>query len=866
MISIDISNLIPESLKKQAIDTLVDFLADQSKKYASDEIVSIIKKLRSDAAFIQEFEAGLGRAVQRFIDEYESEDEDLVTVIAADEDFFRNDEVQSALLAILKKPNAFLTDEKGVLALAFSSVLPNRKSRQRVDRAVTYLLKCLAQEIWHLPELQGIYSLQFQRITAKSALEQVALQRAQLQVLTGLDVSIREALLKLTTAIAQQNLLPSGFNSNLPNIRQNLPQPHYERFVGRKEELETIRRLLSPHNRYPVVTIDGIGGIGKSALALEAATLYLRDYNNLPEEERFDAIIWTTAKQTVLTGEGINDRPQPLRNIEDIYTTIAITLEREDITRAPKDKQADLICHTLTHQRTLLIMDNLETVDDERVMTFIREVPSPTKVLVTTRHRIDVAYPMRIVEMAQREALELIADEAQRKGVVLTADEAQRLFRHTGGIPLAIVWSIAQMGFGYSAEVVLTRLGQPISDIARFCFDTDMEYIRGRPAYKLLMSLSLFATSATREALGYMADLSLLDRDEGLAELEKLSLVNRDSNRFNVLQLTKTYISSELQKNAPLSSLLISRSDAWFRKLCEQPYDFVEDVDTETFLNERLNIKEALNRCLRSGKDDLAIRLALLFSRDSYHAGFIDESIEAAQTGLELARQQSEHAFVISFLDILGLICAWHDDYTKAIDYLIEAKKLSRSIGNVNLFDVLDHLGSQFMRQGQHAEAKKFLSKAHEVAIESQNPLWIARSLYLFGVLCYRMRNLIGARVYLEQALQACEEYESKRLYSWIKNYMGFVALDEGNYAEAKQHLDASLDTAIRLNDKRRVARIKEAQGILELKLGNDAESFRLLQESLQRFQHLGMHRDVDKIQALLRQLAADRLITGSKD
>ncbi len=46
----------------------------------------------------------------------------------------------------------------------------------------------------------------------------------------------------------------------------------------------------------------------------------------------------------------------------------------------------------LSQQRTLLIVDNLETVDDERVLTFIREVPEPTKVIVTTRHRLDVAY------------------------------------------------------------------------------------------------------------------------------------------------------------------------------------------------------------------------------------------------------------------------------------------------------------------------------------------------------------------------------------------------------------------------------------------------------------------------------------------
>ena len=189
-----------------------------------------------------------------------------------------------------------------------------------------------------------------------------------------------------------------------PRAYHNLPQPDYGEFVGRKEELAQVHRILRPypHSRHAVVTIDGIGGIGKSALALEVAHRYLRDYDRLPEEERFDAIIWTSAKASVLTADGIAPRQQITRTLDDIYTAIAVTLGREAITRARPEEQAARVTKALTQQRTLLIVDNLETVDDERVNAFLRELPAPTKAMVTTRHRIDVAYPIRLMGMPER--------------------------------------------------------------------------------------------------------------------------------------------------------------------------------------------------------------------------------------------------------------------------------------------------------------------------------------------------------------------------------------------------------------------------------------------------------------------------------
>jgi hypothetical protein len=324
------------------------------------------------------------------------------------------------------------------------------------------------------------------------------------RVTTGLDQLCLEHLGKSFRSLCGIDELPEAGQRK---VYHNLPQPDYGRFIGREKELAKIYDLLSPANRHFLVTIDGIGGIGKTTLALEVAHHYLRDVDKLPEAERFDAIIWTSAKRDVLTGEGIAQRHQALRTLNDIYTMISIALEREDITRARSEEQLELVRRALVRQRALLIVDNLETVHDEDVLSFLRELPSPTKAIVTTRHRIDVAYPIRLKEMSWDEAEQLIAQECDRKGVKLSDEQARKLYERTGGVPLALVLSIAQIGTGYRIDAVLARLSCPDGDIAQFCFRGAIESIRETDAHKLLMALALFATDASREALGYVAAL-----------------------------------------------------------------------------------------------------------------------------------------------------------------------------------------------------------------------------------------------------------------------------------------------------------------------------------------------------------------------
>ena len=868
-IQVDLLGWIPDEVKRRILDSLVDFVSKQAEKILGDEIGEAIKKLRSDTAFQDAFDEGVERATNRFIQEYVHQDEDLVMAIASDENFWRAKSVRQALLAMIQHPGRWLDEEREALTRHFDDVLPHRINRERVNRAVAFFLRCLAEELWHLPQLQPIYELQLQRVTAERATEMV-------QELRGMRADVREALVTLVQGLAEQqkSLVPGAHPALLesPKVYHNLPQPDYVRFVGRKEELARIRELLSPHSRAWVIVIDGIGGIGKSALALEVAHRYLREFDKLPEEERFQAIIWTSAKAATLTADGIAPRQQITRTLDDIYTTISVALEREDITRARPEEQDNLVRHALTQQRTLLIIDNLETIDDERVNAFLRELPAPTKCIVTTRHRIDVAYPIRLTGMPRKDALTLIAQECEKKGVTLTDEQADLLYRRTGGVPLAIVWSVAQMGYGYDVEAVLRRLGTPTSDIARYCFEGAIEHIRGRSAHKLLMALSLFATDASREALGYVADLPALDRDEGLVELEKLSLVNKLRDRFKLLPLTKTYALNEMAADPHSRRDMEIRWIQYLKRFCGI-------VESEYYwrrlghpsLEEGPNILAAVDWAYSQGTaaDVFALTQGACWYLEV--VGRWAEEFEYAQKAADLARSINAHLAVARFLGLAGWIAQQRGEYSRADEMFQEALDRYR-LANSREGEciALQWLAIVPRKTGRFKIAQELCDAAWRIAEELQSGDLKALVNTQRGKLARDMGDWPAAweyfasvRDWFEARAEATPRDETLAVGTW--GHLGLVAYHLGKYEEAKALCLRGLEFFEREGPKGYVATLKYRLALIEDALGHLEQARKYVEEALFWFERLGMRPDLMKAQQLRAQIDQKLAATSRK-
>ena len=231
--------------------------------------------------------------------------------------------------------------------------------------------------------------------------------------------------------------------------RSNLPEP-LTSFVGRERELIEIKRLL-PGKR--LVTLVGIGGIGKTRLALQVAAEVVDAYRDgvwLVELGAItDPLLVPTAVAQAL---GVSERA-------------GVTLQQT-------------LCRHLASRQTLLILDNCEHLRDACAAladTLLRG-NADTTILATSREPLRVegeqTFPVPALSLpaptvsadaaGSSEAVQLFVDRAQRQlpGFEVTATRASTITQlciHLDGIPLALELAAARMR-SLSIEQISARI------------------------------------------------------------------------------------------------------------------------------------------------------------------------------------------------------------------------------------------------------------------------------------------------------------------------------------------------------------------------------------------------------------------------
>jgi predicted ATPase len=337
-------------------------------------------------------------------------------------------------------------------------------------------------------------------------------QADALRAATRLRVNLRDELGVVLSDELRQ--LEQQILDHDPELRRSHPlrTPPTERIgnrpaertplIGRDRDLTTVCELLDRHR---LVTLTGVGGIGKTRLALDAARMSSRGY---------DDGAWLI--KLAETGDD-----------DDVVINILSTLGIR--TRAGLTT-ADVLIDTLAAQRTLLLIDNCEHVS-AGVSTIVERLLDETAgitVLATSREGLGitgehlVAVPSLDTDGSTSPAVELFTGRARDAGWNEhdgDSDLISALCRQLDGVPLAIELAAAR------------ARAMPIAAIVERLDDR----------FRLLTGRRRSIELGAAEQVCSGDDLEPRDIDELIGALVDKSMVNIDGTTYELLETLRQF-------------------------------------------------------------------------------------------------------------------------------------------------------------------------------------------------------------------------------------------------------------------------------------------------------------------------------------
>ncbi|MFF8814778.1 FxSxx-COOH system tetratricopeptide repeat protein [Streptomyces pactum] len=214
-----------------------------------------------------------------------------------------------------------------------------------------------------------------------------------------------------------------------PAIWGNVP-PRNNNFTGRQALLDALHERLGSEGTAAVLpeALHGLGGVGKSQIALEYVHQHANDY---------DAVWWIAA-----------ERDEQIRNaLVELAESLGLQAGRESNVAVPRVLDALRTGRPCKHW--LLVFDNAEDLETVR-----QYFPSggPGRILVTSRNAqwSRAARTVEVDVFERSESVELL----RRRGPELPPGQADRVAEALGDLPLAIE----------QAAAWLTETGMPVDE------------------------------------------------------------------------------------------------------------------------------------------------------------------------------------------------------------------------------------------------------------------------------------------------------------------------------------------------------------------------------------------------------------------
>ncbi len=623
-------------------------------------------------------------------------------------------------------------------------------------------------------------------------------------------------------------------------------------FVGREREIGEVKALL---DKARLVTLLGMGGLGKTRLAVQSAVGLLHRYADGVwfldlSPLRDEALVASEAAQLI----GV--KPEPDRTL------------------------LQSICAHLKDKRVLLILDNCEHLvkpSAELANAVLRAAPN-VRIIATSREPLRIpgeqSYPVQplplpergasVDEVARSTAVQLFVARAQQSKPSFVLDAAQaaavaELVARLEGIPLALELAAARVRSLSVADIntrlkdrfkiltggarVLQERQQTLKGLVDWSFDLLNEQEK-----TLFARLGIFVGGfdlAAAEAICGAEPLMPEDVLDLLASLVEKSLVALDETgevpRYKMLETIREYAAAKLAEGGAAGGTAQAHCQYYFG-LSKQARDQISGPDQGEWIR-RLeadldNVRSAIKFSL-SGEIDpfIAVKMAVSLHGFWILRGYATEGRGIVRAALEAPAIRASDVAQAWALYVGAGLAESQSDHAEARRMFEACLELRRRLGNpVDIAATLSTLALARLQAGDIGGAEQSELEALRIFREVGDKLGEAICLLHLGQICQRSGKDVEAHDRLQEGLAVAEQIQNKEVEAECQLVLGELAYDAGLVPESESRFKRSLIVCREAADKRGEANATRWLGKCDGQRGRVAGGLEQLRAALRAY------------------------------